>query len=145
MSARGIIEYDGKYLLVRQRSNNGTFWCLPGGGIEPGEDIISALKRELVEETGVVPAVGNLLFVHQIKDKDGYSGPGFYFYVENGSDYLKLDIAGTTHGSLELVEIGFVGIQGIHVLPAFLKQALPRLLQNGFRVPTQIILSKNEE
>lgn len=145
VNARAVIEHDGKYLLVRQKSNNGMFWCLPGGGIEEGEDIISALERELVEETGITPVVGNLLFVHQIKDAEGYGGPGFYFHVANGEDYLRLDTSTTTHGELELLESGFVDIQAVHVLPQFLKTELPKLAHKGFNSPTQVMLSVNEE
>jgi 8-oxo-dGTP diphosphatase len=145
MSARAIIEHDGKYLLVRQKSNSGTFWCLPGGGIEDGEDVISALERELIEETGIKPVVGNLLFVHQIKDGEGYGGPGFYFQVTNDEDYLHLDTSTTTHGELELMEVAFVDVQTVHVLPQFLKAELPKLAQASFNAPTQVMLTVNEE
>jgi len=145
-NARGIIEYSGKYLLVRQRSSDdGVFWCLPGGGIEDGEDIISTLEREFIEELGVRPTVGNLLFAHQIKDRDGYSGVGFYFHVTNGEDYVNLDIPSTSHGKLELLEAKFVDIEQVHALPDFLKTELPKLASQGFTAPTRIMLTENEE
>jgi ADP-ribose pyrophosphatase YjhB (NUDIX family) len=145
MNARAIIEYGGKYLLVRQKSSNGAFWCLPGGGIEAGEDIISALERELIEEVGVKPVVGNLLFVHQIKDTKGYSLPGFYFHVSNGKDYLHVDTSATTHGELELLEVAFVDIQRVNVLPKFLAGTLPALARLEFNAPTQVMVTTNEE
>lgn len=30
------------------------FWKLPGGYVEPGEDITAAVEREVLEETGIV-------------------------------------------------------------------------------------------
>ena len=45
---------DERVLLLRmQRPDRpGHFWLLPGGGIKPDEDRLSALRREVWEETG---------------------------------------------------------------------------------------------
>jgi 8-oxo-dGTP pyrophosphatase MutT (NUDIX family) len=48
--ARAIIIRAGKILLVRE--NNGRY-CLPGGGIDHGEEIAAGLCRELNEEIGL--------------------------------------------------------------------------------------------
>ena len=49
-----LSEIDQRVLLLRmQRPDRpGHFWLLPGGGIKPDEDRLSALRREVWEETG---------------------------------------------------------------------------------------------
>ena len=43
----------GSVLLVRFEFPTGTVWALPGGGLDPGEDHRTALRRELIEEVGL--------------------------------------------------------------------------------------------
>jgi 8-oxo-dGTP diphosphatase len=60
---------DGRWLLVR-RTDTGE-WALPGGTLEWGEALRSALPRELREETGVEDVTpGRLLGVYSAPERD---------------------------------------------------------------------------
>lgn len=47
---------DRSILLVRFEFPTATVWAPPGGGLDPGEDHLTALHRELHEEIGLVDA-----------------------------------------------------------------------------------------
>lgn len=48
-----VIDTDDNVLLVRWLLRGINVWGTPGGGIEPGEDVDVALRRELDEELGI--------------------------------------------------------------------------------------------
>ncbi|NET01656.1 MAG: NUDIX hydrolase [Sphaerospermopsis sp. SIO1G2] len=60
---------DGRIVLVR-RSDDGC-WSLPGGMIDWGEDVPTAVKRELMEETGLeLFKIRRLVGVYSAPDRD---------------------------------------------------------------------------
>lgn len=59
----GVVIEDGRILLLNQDTDTGRSWSLPGGKVEEGETLSSALVREMREETGLNVEPGRLLYV----------------------------------------------------------------------------------
>jgi 8-oxo-dGTP diphosphatase len=55
-----VVNGDGDILLVKTYKSG---WGFPGGQVEVGENLIEAVKREIMEETGVDVEVGELFCV----------------------------------------------------------------------------------
>jgi ADP-ribose pyrophosphatase YjhB (NUDIX family) len=91
---------EAEILLVANDYKTGKplFWNLPGGSVDPGEDLRHAVIRELFEETGLeVLQVDRLAWVVQI-----YSGPeqpsllvfAFEVIVRQGDITLEYEVEG---------------------------------------------------
>ncbi|MDX2205743.1 MAG: NUDIX domain-containing protein [Hyphomicrobiaceae bacterium] len=65
LAAYGLIRV-GDTILVQRRANTGYldgYWAVPSGHVQEGEDAVSAVSRELHEETGLVVAPQDWSFV----------------------------------------------------------------------------------
>lgn len=64
-SAKAIIISDGHLLAIRNFDEDGEWYLLPGGGQNPGENLIDALMRECWEEIGANVRVHDLRLVRE--------------------------------------------------------------------------------
>jgi 8-oxo-dGTP pyrophosphatase MutT (NUDIX family) len=60
-----LVEDEAGLVLMVQRSDNG-IWTLPSGIAEPGEEMAFACAREVLEETGVVVQVDELISIKTV-------------------------------------------------------------------------------
>lgn len=104
---RAIIIHDNRILVVKH-SVDSNFYALPGGHLEWGEDVKTCMRREVIEELGITPEIGRLLYVRNFIDKDSKQSIEFHFEIINSADYLDINKLKGTHGH-ELVEICWIG------------------------------------
>jgi 8-oxo-dGTP pyrophosphatase MutT (NUDIX family) len=105
-----IFNNEGKFLLTR-RADNGQ-WCLPSGGLEPGESVEEACIREVFEETGLNVDIKRLIGVYSNRDQlviyeDGgkFQIVALHFEAEIKDGILGLSNETTDFGYFSLDEI----------------------------------------
>ena len=73
VACAGIVVNEKDEVLLEK--NNRAGWVFPGGQVEEGENLIDALKREIMEETGVDVEVGEVFCISSNTCKyPGYNG-----------------------------------------------------------------------
>lgn len=67
-----ILEKDGKFLLVQENINtaDNRKWNQPAGWVDPGEDPVAAVVREVKEETGFDFEPTGLIGIYSLVRKD---------------------------------------------------------------------------
>lgn len=144
VTVRGIIYQDGKLFAQKLINGDGEsdYWCIPGGGLDSHESLHDGLVREMIEETGIAPKVGKLLYVQQYatSEKEFLE---FFFHIANPEDYHTIDLAATTHGLIEVARCEFIEPAKHTILPEFLQTAdIDRAIRNDMPVEVTSYLSE---
>lgn len=107
----GIYCRDDKILLVRHSKYNHEYYLLPGGGQEPGESAIDALKREWKEELNLRIKPGRFLFWGEsvppknLKNKSQVIQMVFKVEDIKGSIHVKKDGALVGHDWINITDL----------------------------------------
>ena len=90
---------DGRWVLIRRADTGG--WALPGGTLEWGETLRTAITRELAEETGAkLLELGRLVGVYSGPDRDAR------FHAVTIVVEAKVDLASAkAENPLEILEV----------------------------------------
>jgi len=62
-----IFDDSRQRVLLMKRADN-DFWCLPSGGMDPGESVTETVIREVEEETGLIVNVVGLVGIYSSPD-----------------------------------------------------------------------------
>lgn len=120
---RGIILHEGRLLVVRHAPDH-KYVALPGGGLEWGEDPLACIQREIVEELGVKPRIGRLLYVNAFISGDTQSVE-FFFEILNATHYLGFEKLERTH-AYEIAQFAWIE-------PSLASELLPKALSKDFK------------
>ena len=99
-----IFDSSREKILLTRRSDNGR-WCLPGGGMDPGESAEETCVREALEETGLQVRVTKLVGIYtspnimvEYGDGNGVQPVSFSFEAEIIGGELSLSDETTEYG-----------------------------------------------
>jgi len=121
-SSAQIFDSSGKKVLLTKRGDNGR-WCLPGGQLDSGESVAETCAREVLEETGLMVQVGQLIGVYSnpnmllsYDDQHQYQIVSFHFLVTVTGGELGLSNETTAFGYFSQDEISTMDLMEHHQL-----------------------------
>ncbi len=85
----GIIMCDKKILIVKRKKGDLDYYCLPGGTLEQGENILECLERELIEEISFDCKNFNKKHIITLNKKE-INEESFYFYITANEEFLAI-------------------------------------------------------
>jgi len=114
-----IFDEQGRVLLTK-RQDNGQ-WCLPSGGVEPGESVAEGCEREVWEETGLKVRVKRFVGVYSHPDQltvysetDMFQIVALHFETEIVDGELGLSDETSDFGYFTMDEIEELDMLGRH-------------------------------
>ncbi|GAA0672285.1 NUDIX domain-containing protein [Rheinheimera tangshanensis] len=117
LTVAAVLYFQGRYLLVEEKDKSSDRLVLnqPAGHVEENEDLISAVKRELQEETGLSLEPSAWLGISQLKAANGH------FYVRVNFVFTPDELPALYHPQdTDILALHWLSLEELrsHVLPA---------------------------
>lgn len=100
-----VINDQDEVLISHERRNGFEFTKFPGGGLELGEGILDALKREFLEELAVPVESARLFYVNEFYQSSVFKAEdqiiSFYYLVTLNSNKINVMLKNRPVGSLD--------------------------------------------
>ncbi len=128
LTVAAVVYFQGRYLLVEEKEKSSGLFVLnqPAGHVEENEDLVSAVKRELREETGLSLEPDAWLGISQLKAANGH------FYVRVNFVFTPTELPAQFHPEdneiLALHWLSFAELTS-HPLPARSQLVLDAITQ----------------
>ena len=130
LRAAAVVLHDDHVLLHRLEGD--TYWALPGGRVEPGEDARSTLVREMAEELNESVECAELLYVVEnffVHANTPNHEIGLYFRAEFSSGSALLEKSSCHVGAEGIHRLEFrwfpkEALRGVDLRPSFLRESL---------------------
>lgn len=91
LSVKALIFHDNKILLTREKDDE--WWSVPGGGVDYGESLAQALRREVNEELGVpiksIQTDDEIVYVQIGSIVEGVPKVNIFYRVEVPTDQIR--------------------------------------------------------
>ncbi len=133
---RAVVTNGDKMLVMRRNKFGKEYYTLIGGGIELGEELEMALRRELAEETGMQVGAARLVYV---EDAGEPYGTQYVYWCEYqggdpvlGANSEEAHISAAGQNTYEPMWLPVAELPNVNFVSGSLKAELISALQNGF-------------
>ena len=114
----GLVFDQGQILLVKRGAHPARgAWSIPGGKLRSGESLAAGVARELLEETGLIVEVAELVAVYERLPRPGAFGDDAHYVV---LDYLCKATGGLLRAGDDADEAGWFPLRDLgelHLTP----------------------------
>lgn len=136
ISAKGLLVKDGKMAAIRIR-DAGEEWCImPGGGLEEGETVSEALRREMAEELGVDVECGELLFVIEGLRGESFHRVDMVFECRLTGDAENV----VRHADTNQAGVDWLDIERLNTLPLYPSKLRREIMNYCAGLPHRVYL-----
>jgi 8-oxo-dGTP diphosphatase len=147
-ASRAIVIYNQSILLMKRNKFGQIYYCLPGGGIDPGETADQAVLREVKEEASLTVVNPHLVYLEEPGDPYGTQ----YIFVcdyQDGEvkispDSIEAKLNAVGNNTFETMWMPISKFAGLPFRSTTLQNELLKAFSEGFPAEPKQIRSQAE-